>query len=115
MAQLDGSDIVYVARVAVPKIISLRVEIGTRFPALQTSQGKVLLAALDAEALAARAGRAEPVGPAAVPAARPTDMVEPSCARSGRAAGRWPTRSWRRASGRSPRRCATGRGRCARP
>jgi IclR family pca regulon transcriptional regulator len=47
MAQLDGSDIVYVARVAVPKIISLRVEIGTRFPALQTSQGKVLLAALD--------------------------------------------------------------------
>lgn len=51
MTQLDGSDIVYVARVAVPKIITLRVEIGTRFPALQTSQGKVLLAALDADAL----------------------------------------------------------------
>ena len=47
MAQLDGSDIVYIARVAVPKIIALRVSIGTRFPALQTSQGKVLLAALD--------------------------------------------------------------------
>ena len=46
MAQLDGSDIVYVARVSVPKIIALRVEIGTRFPAPQTSQGKVLLAAL---------------------------------------------------------------------
>ena len=46
MAQLDGSDIVYVARAAVPKIIALRVEIGTRFPAVQTSQGKVLLAAL---------------------------------------------------------------------
>ena len=46
MAQLDGSDIVYVARVSVPKIIALRVEIGTRFPAAQTSQGKVLLAAL---------------------------------------------------------------------
>ncbi len=53
MAQLDGSDIVYVARVAVPKIITLRVDIGTRFPALPTSQGKVLLAALDADALAA--------------------------------------------------------------
>jgi IclR family pca regulon transcriptional regulator len=53
MAQLDGSDIVYVARVAVPKIIALRVEIGTRFPALPTSQGKVLLAALAPEALAA--------------------------------------------------------------
>jgi IclR family pca regulon transcriptional regulator len=51
MTQLDGSDIVYVARVSVPKIITLRVEIGTRFPALQTSQGKVLLAALDADAL----------------------------------------------------------------
>jgi IclR family pca regulon transcriptional regulator len=46
MAQLDGSDIVYVARVSVPKLIALRVDIGTRFPALQTSQGKVLLAAL---------------------------------------------------------------------
>ena len=46
MAQLDGSDIVYVARVSVPKLIALRVEIGTHFPAAQTSQGKVLLAAL---------------------------------------------------------------------
>ena len=46
MAQLDGSDIVYVARVSVPKIIALRVDIGTLFPAPQTSQGKVLLAAL---------------------------------------------------------------------
>jgi IclR family pca regulon transcriptional regulator len=46
IAQLDGSDIVYVARVAVPKIVALRVTIGTRFPAMQTSLGKVLLAAL---------------------------------------------------------------------
>jgi IclR family transcriptional regulator, pca regulon regulatory protein len=53
MAQLDGSDIVYVARVSVPKIITLRVDIGTRFPAAQTSQGKVLLAALSPEELAA--------------------------------------------------------------
>ncbi len=52
MAQLSGSDIVYMARVAVPKIIALRVEIGTRFPAVVTSQGKVLLAALDDETLA---------------------------------------------------------------
>ena len=50
MAQLDGGDIVYVARVAVPKIIALRVDIGTRFPAIRTSQGKVLLAALSEEA-----------------------------------------------------------------
>jgi len=46
MAQLDGSDIIYVARVSVPKIVALRVDIGTLFPAPQTSQGKVLLAAL---------------------------------------------------------------------
>jgi IclR family pca regulon transcriptional regulator len=52
MAQLDGSDIVYVARVSVPKIIALRVDIGTRFPAVRTSQGKVLLAALSPDELA---------------------------------------------------------------
>ncbi|WP_236791471.1 IclR family transcriptional regulator C-terminal domain-containing protein [Amycolatopsis sp. GM8] len=46
IAQLDGSDIVYVARVAVPKLVALAVTIGTRFPALPTSLGKVLLAAL---------------------------------------------------------------------
>src|SRR6476620_7170557 len=53
MAQLDGSDIVYVARVSVPKIIALRVEIGTRFPAVRTSQGKVLLASVPEPELAA--------------------------------------------------------------
>jgi IclR family pca regulon transcriptional regulator len=51
MAQLDGNDIVYVARVSVPKIIALRVDIGTLFPAPQTSQGKVLLAALSRDEL----------------------------------------------------------------
>lgn len=49
MTQLDGPDIVYTARVAVPKIIALRVEIGTRFPAAVTSQGRVLLAAMPLE------------------------------------------------------------------
>lgn len=53
IAQLDGSDIVYVSRVAVPKIITLAVSIGTRFPAAPTSLGKVLLAGLDDEEVAA--------------------------------------------------------------
>src|SRR3954470_22115851 len=53
MAQLDGSDIVYVARVAVPKIVTLAVTIGTRFPAPATSMGKVLLAALSPAELTA--------------------------------------------------------------
>lgn len=51
VAQLDGSDIVYVARVAVPKIITLAVSIGTRFPAPVTSLGKVLLAGLTPDEL----------------------------------------------------------------
>jgi IclR family transcriptional regulator, pca regulon regulatory protein len=51
MAQLDGGDIVYVTRVAVPKIITLAVTIGTRFPAPATSMGKVLLASLPPEEL----------------------------------------------------------------
>ncbi|HET6484115.1 MAG TPA: IclR family transcriptional regulator C-terminal domain-containing protein, partial [Actinoplanes sp.] len=51
-AQLDGSDIVYVARVAVPKIVTLSVTIGTRFPAPATSMGKVLLASLPTAELA---------------------------------------------------------------
>jgi IclR family pca regulon transcriptional regulator len=62
MSQLDGSDIVYVARVAVPKLIALRVDIGTRFPAVQTSQGKVLLAALSPEELEATLGQPSRAG-----------------------------------------------------
>nr|BFE60488.1 IclR family transcriptional regulator C-terminal domain-containing protein [Dactylosporangium thailandense] len=54
LAQLDGSDIVYVARVAVPKIVTLAVNIGTRFPAPATSMGKVLLSALTPDELTAR-------------------------------------------------------------
>jgi IclR family pca regulon transcriptional regulator len=60
IAQLDGPDIVYVARVAVPKIVTLSVTIGTRFPAMPTSLGKVLLAALplaDAERVLAEPSR----------------------------------------------------------
>ncbi|MFD9704452.1 IclR family transcriptional regulator C-terminal domain-containing protein [Lentzea sp. NPDC059081] len=53
IAQLDGPDIVYVARVAVPKIVTLSVQIGTKFPALPTSLGKVQLAALPPDELEA--------------------------------------------------------------
>ncbi|HWI30810.1 MAG TPA: IclR family transcriptional regulator C-terminal domain-containing protein [Microbacterium sp.] len=52
IAQLDGSDVVYVARAAVPKLVGLSVSIGTRFPAVVTSLGKVLLADLSPEDLA---------------------------------------------------------------
>lgn len=51
IAQLEGSDIVYVARAAVPKLVALSVTIGTRFPAFPTALGQVLLAALPADEL----------------------------------------------------------------
>ena len=51
MSQLVGSDIVYTARVPVPKIIGMSVHIGTRFPAYATSMGRVLLSDLTAKEL----------------------------------------------------------------
>ena len=47
---LDGTDIVYVARVPTSRIMRVTISIGTRFPAYATSMGRVLLAGLgDAE------------------------------------------------------------------
>jgi IclR family pca regulon transcriptional regulator len=50
---LDGDDIVYVARVAVRRIMSVSISVGTRFPAYSTSMGRVLLAGLAPDALTA--------------------------------------------------------------
>lgn len=47
IALLDGSDVIYVSRVSVPKLVGLNASIGTRFPAYVTSLGKVLLAWLE--------------------------------------------------------------------
>ncbi|MEX5269280.1 IclR family transcriptional regulator domain-containing protein [Kocuria sabuli] len=46
---LDGSDIVYVARVSTHRIMTVAIAVGTRFPAHATSMGRVLLAGLDAD------------------------------------------------------------------
>lgn len=51
IAELDGSDVFYVARVAVPKMVSLAVSVGMRLPAEGTALGKVLLAYQTPEAL----------------------------------------------------------------
>jgi IclR family pca regulon transcriptional regulator len=45
-AVLDGADIVYVARVATRRIMTVGITVGTRFPAYATSMGRVLLADL---------------------------------------------------------------------
>ncbi len=46
MSVLDGSDIVYVSRVPVRRIMTVSITLGTRFPAYATSMGRVLLADL---------------------------------------------------------------------
>ena len=43
-AVLDGTDIVYVARVSTRRIMTVGITVGTRFPAFATSMGRVLLA-----------------------------------------------------------------------
>jgi IclR family pca regulon transcriptional regulator len=44
LAALDGTEVVYVARVPVRRIMSINVSIGTRVPAHATSMGRALLA-----------------------------------------------------------------------
>jgi IclR family pca regulon transcriptional regulator len=58
-AVLDGDDVVYVARVATRRIMSVGIAVGTRFPAYATSMGRVLLAALDDAELDAYLGRTD--------------------------------------------------------
>ena len=51
LSVLDGTDIVYVARVPVRRIMTVAISVGTRFPAYATSMGRVLLAGLPEEEL----------------------------------------------------------------
>jgi IclR family pca regulon transcriptional regulator len=44
---LDGEDVIYVARVPVSRIMTVSINVGTRFPAYAASMGRVLLAGLD--------------------------------------------------------------------
>lgn len=53
VAVLDGSEIVYVARAAARRVMSVRITIGTRLPAFATSMGRVLLAGMTPVAAAA--------------------------------------------------------------
>jgi IclR family transcriptional regulator, pca regulon regulatory protein len=48
---LDGHYIVYVARVATKRIMTVAISVGTRFPAYAASMGRVLLAALSPDEL----------------------------------------------------------------
>lgn len=56
---LDGDEVVYVARAATNRIMTINLAIGTRLPAYCTSMGRVLLAALSDDALDAYLARVE--------------------------------------------------------
>jgi len=51
ISMLDGFHIVYVARVATKRIMTVAISVGTRFPAFAASMGRVLLAGLSPEEL----------------------------------------------------------------
>jgi IclR family transcriptional regulator, pca regulon regulatory protein len=57
MSVLDGDDIIYVARVPMARIMTVAINVGTRFPAYATSMGRVLLAALPEKVLEEYLGR----------------------------------------------------------
>ncbi|MCW3009215.1 MAG: pcaR [Solirubrobacterales bacterium] len=65
---LDDEDVIYVARVPVSRIMTVSINVGTRFPAYAASMGRVLLAGLDEAELERRLGgiRFEPRVPHAI-------------------------------------------------
>jgi IclR family transcriptional regulator, pca regulon regulatory protein len=56
---LDGEDIVYVARVPTSRIMTVSINVGTRFPAYATSMGRVLLSGMPDDELEAYLDRVE--------------------------------------------------------
>jgi IclR family transcriptional regulator, pca regulon regulatory protein len=68
MSVLDDDDVVYVARVPTSRIMTVAINVGTRFPAYATSMGRVLLAGLDQDDLDAYLKRVDlrPLTPSTV-------------------------------------------------
>ncbi|GAA5036802.1 IclR family transcriptional regulator C-terminal domain-containing protein [Microbacterium fluvii] len=75
-AVLDGTDIVYIARVPTRRIMSVRITIGTRFPAYATSMGRMLLAALP------DAAREQAIAAAALEQLTGRTLTEPAALRA---------------------------------
>lgn len=70
LSQLDGTDVVYVARVQVRRVLSVNVDVGSRLPAHATAMGRVLVAWADASVV-------EAVIAAGLPALTPTTVTDP--------------------------------------
>lgn len=82
---LDGTEIVYIARHAAARIMSVRIAVGTRFPAHVTSMGRVLLAALppaDLDTILAELPPAPPTSPTRRPATSATSAASAASAAS---------------------------------
>lgn len=60
---LDGADVVYVARSAASRLMTVGIAVGTRFPAHATSMGRVLLAELPGPELDAHLSPLRPLTP----------------------------------------------------
>lgn len=56
---LDDTDIVYIARVPTKRIMTVAIGLGSRFPAFQTSMGRVLLAELSDDEVRERLDRSD--------------------------------------------------------
>lgn len=91
MAQLGGSDIVYVARVAVPKIITIAVTSGRGSPHGHVA-GKVLLAALPPDRFQAVLAEPSRSGVTDRRQSAPGD-IESTLQEVRARGGRWPTRT----------------------
>lgn len=72
LAVLDGTDVVYVARVATRRLMSVQITIGTRLPAFATSMGRVLLAGLD------QRRRHDALPATGLPALTPATITDPT-------------------------------------
>ena len=78
-AVLEGSEIMYVARVHTRSIMRVGISVGTRFPAIHTSMGRVLLAHAGEQAIeAALAGIQGPLAPNTItdPAALRAELAQ---------------------------------------
>ena len=104
---LDGTSVVYVARVAAKRIMTVGINVGTRFPAHATSMGRVLLAHAPADWLRDLPRDRRPA------ADHPADRHRPRHAPGGPGAG--PPRRLRRRRPGAGARAALARRAAARP
>ena len=113
VSELDGDDVIYIARVPTKRIMTVTISVGTRFPAYATSMGRVMLAAQPDERLDEYLESTSLRGLTGHTITSATALRRELRGVRGQA-GRWWTRSSRRGCGPSPRPSATRTGRSSR-